>query len=123
MPNDTQSTLYPLAQLTQWGNTQPVYFSIQGDSFRFAPIPSGGDSAQIQYYAKIPPLALNATNWLLTDHPDAYLFGSLLAATANIQDDPRIGLWKAGYDECIHEINSAAKRARWGGNAMRTIAA
>lgn len=124
MPNDQQTEKTPpITWLTQWAGTQPCYFSIQGDSFRFAPIPSGADTAQIQYFQKIPPLGSNATNWLLTEHPDAYLYGSLLEASANIQDDPRLGLWKSAYDEVIEEINSMSRRARFGGNGMRIVAA
>lgn len=123
LPNDTQTVTYSDPWSPTWGNSQPAFFSIEGDSFRFAPVPGGADTAYIQYYSKIPPLVLNATNWLLTAHPDLYLFGSLLAATANIQDDPRLGLWKAGFDEALQEINSSAKRARYGGGSMRVRAA
>ena len=101
----------------------PAYFSIQGDSLRFSPLPSGTDTATIQYYSKIPPMALNATNWLLTTYPDAYLYGSIMQAAAFIQDDPRIPGIKTLYDEVIAQITHDGNRARWGGNNMRMRAA
>jgi hypothetical protein len=43
----------------------------------------------------------NATNWLLTANPDAYLFGSLAAAEPFMPADPRIGMWKTRRDEIL----------------------
>lgn len=91
--------------------------------FRFWPIPSSTQTATIEYYATITYFANDAaTNWILTDHPMLYLYGSLLQATGYIGDDPRIGLWKAGYDEALAKCMEEGKRTRYGvqGMAVRT---
>jgi hypothetical protein len=46
----------------------------------------------------------NTSNWLLTAHPDAYLYGSLVEAEPYLKDDARIAIWKAGFDETVSEI-------------------
>jgi hypothetical protein len=107
------------------GTDTPKYIALGGstaggaESFRFAPVPSGSNTATIEYVASLPFFPNDtATNWILTDHPHLYLFGSLLAASAFIGDDARIGLWKAGYDEALAMVKSEGKRTRWGGNGM-----
>lgn len=103
----------------QSGNAPPEYYSVVGAQFRFAPVPDGTYTATLIYHITIPPMASNATNWLLTAHPDAYLYGSLLEAAAHIQDDPRIPLWKQGFDEAIAGITSSNNRNRWGGPGLQ----
>jgi hypothetical protein len=102
---------------------QPKFFCITGQEFRFAPIPDSTYSATLIYYAKVPPLASNPTNWLLTRYPTLYLYGSILQAAAYIQDDPRVPGVKALYDEALERIKRGDAHARFGGNAMAMRAA
>src|SRR5262245_54955145 len=54
----------------------PRVFTIEGTSLIVRP--SSDTSLTFVYFAKIAALTSTATtNWLLTSHPDAYLFGSL----------------------------------------------
>lgn len=92
------------------------YYSVVGGQFRFAPPPAAIYTATLIYYIKIPAMASNATNWLLTAHPDAYLYGSLLEAESRIQNDPRIPLWKAAFDEAVAQINKVSNNSRFGGS-------
>ena len=55
----------------------PVHYTIVGDTL--ATFPNGGDSqVTMTYYAKVPPLAADGTNWLLSRNPNVYLYGTLL---------------------------------------------
>ncbi len=119
LSGDTQSARY---DTTSDSTSGPVYFSIAGTNFRFSPTPTVVN-AVILYYAAIPAMASNATNWLLTAYPDAYLYGSILQASGYIQDDPRVPGIKQAYDEVIAQITYASTRARWGGPGMATRAA
>lgn len=44
------------------------------------------------------------SNWVLSAHPDAYLYGALVEAEPYLKDDARIAIWKAGFDEVISKI-------------------
>lgn len=86
----------------------------------------------IDYYGKFTPLSdANPTNWILTDHPDAYLYGSLMQSAPYLGTDNRIELWSNAFVGILEEIkrldfkrrNSQlqlvsdvawAGRARWG---------
>jgi hypothetical protein len=57
------------------------------------------------YFQKTPALS-GALNWLYTNHPDAYLFGSLCEANAfnKGQAFDAASLWKTRRDEVFNEI-------------------
>jgi len=44
------------------------------------------------------------TNWLLTAHPDVYLYGSLLEAQPYLIDDARIATWSQLFDKVVAEV-------------------
>ena len=46
----------------------------------------------------------NPINWLLTNHPDIYLYGSLLESAPYIKDDERLGLWQNRFDLALVQV-------------------
>jgi hypothetical protein len=81
----------------------PAVFTIEGSSLTVRPV---DDTAlELLYYAKVPALSdVATTNWLLTAHPDLYLFGSMVEAELFGVNDERMPLWKARRDETFDEI-------------------
>ena len=72
---------------------KPIYYSIMQNNIEFSPVPDGDYTIEIVYYQKVPALSVFSTNWLLTDHPDAYLYGTLMHSAPYLQADERIGVW------------------------------
>jgi hypothetical protein len=93
---------------------KPKKYAIANNQIALGPIPDGAYVLDMFYYAKLPPLASNATNWLLTAHPDLYLYAALLQSEAFIIDDERIGLWQTAMDRIVAEIAIDSERKRWG---------
>lgn len=97
----------------------PVVASIVGSNLYLKPIPDGVYSMPLDYYAKFTPLSTSATsNWILTKHPDAYLYGSLLQS-APFLNDSRLPIWRDGFKEVIDQINGDDKRVRFGQMKLR----
>lgn len=118
MPPDTQVDAY------NSGTGIPIFVSVTGHTtidgtkaFRFAPVPDATYTAVLTYYARLSALS-GAVNWLLTNHPDVYLYGTLLEASAFVQDDPRLPIWKTAYDEALGSLKYADNRSRWGAGGM-----
>lgn len=86
-----------------------------GGYAEFAPVADQTYAIDTYYYKKVVALAANETNWLLTNIPSLYLYGSLIAAEAYLGDDPRIKIWGNLYDNIIKKIDSAAERGIYGG--------
>ena len=64
------------------------------------------------YWSKLTKLSDDvASNWLLREAPEAYLFGALTEATPFIRDDERVGLWTSKRDAAVASLRFAAERA------------
>ena len=96
---------------------KPLYYSVMKDNLEFAPVPDGEYTIEIVYYRKIPALSAdNATNWLLDEHPDAYLYGSLMHSAPYLQADDRIGLWAGKYNQILEQIKKSDEQAKFSGS-------
>src|SRR5689334_16217674 len=67
-------------------NAEPRAYLLEGDCIRFGPMPDATYAVQMDYYRKFGALA-SATNWLMTNKPDAYLYGALLEAAIYFRFD------------------------------------
>lgn len=82
----------------------PTIFTIEGASLIVDPV-DDTSTVSIDYYQKVPALSVsNTTNWLLTAHPDLYLFGALTESGPFINSADSFALWKSRRDEIIAEI-------------------
>ncbi len=81
----------------------PLYFTIEGLTLKVAPL--SNTSLDLLYAQKVPALSDSATtNWLLTAHPDAYLFGTLTMAATFTSDAENGRAWNALAQQYLEEI-------------------
>ncbi len=115
LPSDAM----PAVQAEEWPSSAVQYFTQEGTNFRFAPVP-GGATATINYFVKLPTLSGvgAAYNWLLQQHPDCYLYGTLLEAGGKIADPQTVQGWRDAVAEVMQQIKDADSRKRYGGNGM-----
>ena len=96
--------------------TDSGFYAIEGNTFR---VSGNTGTLNVRYFSKIPPLgANNPTNWLLENHPDAYLFGVLTEAEPYLVNDARMALWKERGDTAIQGIQMADDQARFAGGSL-----
>lgn len=97
----------------------PYALIVRASASEIYPTPSNTNSYTGVYYASVPALSVsNTTNWLLTNHPEAYLYGTLLQASGRLGDDPRVPMWQQAFAQVVGEINTASVNAQWGGGTM-----
>jgi hypothetical protein len=83
----------------------PGVFTIIGSQFQFLPIPDQTYTGNLWYWQKFATLsASNATNWILANHPDAYLYGALTAAAPYLMDDARLQTWGNLFLQAIADV-------------------
>lgn len=93
----------------------PKYFAHNGTDIELFPTPSTSYTGEITYYAKITALSADGdTNWLLTNHPDVYLYGSLVHTAPYLKDDARIAVWAGLLAQSMTEIEDESNAARFG---------
>ena len=74
----------------------------------------------VVYIQKITALSdANTSNWVLSNAPDAYLYGALIHSAPFLRDDERIGVWAALYQSAIDGLNRASGEARHGATGLR----
>lgn len=93
------------------GEGEPRFFTIVGSEFLFAPTPDQAYDAKIRYRQRLCRLSSSVrTNWLLCQHPDAYLYAALAESAPFLRDDERLPMWEARLARIIEEINDNEPR-------------
>lgn len=92
---------------------KPCWFGVHGTYLEFVPIPDSTYTVEITYYAKLTAMTDDGdTNWLLTNFPDAYLYGALVHSAPYLRDDERIALWQGKLEQALAEIQRDADMAQ-----------
>ncbi len=106
---ELQNTTYPTAG-------QPRVYTVIGGEFQFLPAPDSTYTLEMTYWKRLSALSGSvASNWVLADHPDAYLYGSLLQAAPYLIDDERVGMWATLFNAIISSIQMEDMQASFGG--------
>lgn len=119
---DLQATYAPVEQSVEAQYLRN--YAIVGGTLHFGLTPNATASFSLNYYQKIPALSSNnPTNWVLSDHPDAYLWGSLLMAEAYGWNDERLPTISAAYETALASIQASGVKRRYGGGPVTPRAA
>lgn len=88
----------------------PGVFSIVGSLFQFLPIPDLTYTGNLWYWSNGAfPLssAPGGVNWILQNHPEAYLYGALTASAPYLMDDARVAVWGNLFTTALEDILAA----------------
>ena len=99
----------------------PDYYTIEGDSIQLLPTPDATYTLQLNYYKDITAIAGlvdSGYNWLLTSHPDIYLYGTLLQSAPYLMDPQSIGTWGTMYSQSIQELQVSDDKSRYSGGTL-----
>ena len=100
----------------------PSSYTILGSTFRFAPRPDTTYSAILNYYKKFDPLtSSNTTNYILTDHPAVYLYGSLFHAANFLGgfDPNQVQQWSSMYQTALERIELNDREDSYSGSPLQ----
>lgn len=92
-------------------DTIPRFYTIDGKTLKV--LPAG--MVTIRLKKTLCPLSASVPcNWVLREHPDAYLYGALMQAAPFLRDDERVGVWGSFFGEAINSINRREVRRQIG---------
>jgi len=106
------------------GSTQgtPEFYTILADEVSLGPIPASVQEVEMLFYKKFDNLSgSTATNWLITNAPDIYLYGSMLEAEPFIMNDERVPLWAQALQQGISDLQEQDNKDRHSGSALRVM--
>lgn len=98
---------------------QPRVYTVVGDEILFGPTPDAVYAVSLTYYQRFAALSASSTNWLLTNHPNVYLFAALAEASGYLFNDERIPTWEAKYQADVRSLQQVDDAALRSGSAMR----
>ena len=116
MTNSTTMADLRAVNNDQYGT--PALYTLEAGQFHLYPTPIADTDVELLYYAEVPALASNATNWLLTAAPDVYLYGSLMHSAPYLQDDARLSVWAQLYSSSVVRLNEASQYAKYSGVSL-----
>jgi hypothetical protein len=94
----------------------PVFYTVLGSEFEFAPKPDTTYTLEILYFAKPTPMSDSvSSNVFLANYPDALLYAALLEAEPYLINDARTQTWATLYDRAIGNIQSSDQNSEYSG--------
>lgn len=98
----------------------PTHYAHVRGEFELYPTPSADTDFELLYYQKIPALSdSNASNWLLEQAVDVYLYGALIHTAPYLADDARLAVWAQMYSAAVANLNSASDSAQYSGSGLK----
>ena len=130
-PLTTLSYVTPEIYDRLWGGSTsgiPKFYTILANEVSFGPIPATVMEVEMLFYKKFDNLDSattsgypNSVNWLITNAPDIYLYGSMLEAEPFIMNDERVPLWAAALERAISDMQEQDNKDRHSGSALRVM--
>lgn len=98
----------------------PRFYAMVDGSFEVYPTPDQTYTLEMLYYERIDALSdSNTTNWVLTYHPDVYLYGALTHSAPYLAEDARAPVWAQLYQNAISATNMEDQKSKSGGSGHR----
>jgi len=100
----------------------PVAYTIIGDNFRFAPTPDTTYTGTLNYYKSFDALSdSNTTNYILTNHPAIYLYGSLYHAANFLGgvEPARLQQWQGMYTTALERLERNDREDQFSGSPLQ----
>ncbi|WP_230280266.1 hypothetical protein [Croceicoccus sp. Ery15] len=118
-PDSPLASMSPASLRSRYRGVSGVAMAYAIENRRIVLAPVGQTVLTIVYYARIPALTdSNPTNWLLDEHPDAYLHQVLAVLFNKIGDVERATLNLNIANGIISSVNESGKKNRWGAGPL-----
>jgi hypothetical protein len=94
----------------------PVFYTVLGAEFEFAPTPDTAYVLEMLYFAKPTPMSDSvSSNVFLANYPDLLLYASLLEAEPYLINDARSATWSDFYNRAILNITNSDQNSEYSG--------
>jgi|SRR5882672_2028487 len=98
---------------------RPFVYTIEGANVLFGPTPDSAYTVNIMYYARFPSLISAGANWLLTNHPNIYLYACLREGAFFTKDGASAAQWDGLFKQEVKTLQDQDDEATHSGSALR----
>lgn len=99
-------------------NDKPSLYTIEGGQILFGPTPDAAYNATVFYYQRFTSLS-TSTNWLMTNHPNIYLYCCLMYAFQYVGNAQRTKEYLDLYSADVDALQMQDDRAQHSGSSLR----
>lgn len=108
-------------RLMRLNTGRPKFYAQFGTEFQLGPVPDANYAFEAIYYERIPGLSAGApTNWLLEQHPDIYLFGTLVQCALFYQNDTMLARYEPRLAQKLDDLRSSESSIEFNGSPLQT---
>lgn len=97
---------------------RPTSYTVVGNYLYLIAVPDQAYQIVIDYYAKIPSLITNSTNWLMTKSPMCYLAGAIVHGAPWMGPNFNPDRWIASFRGAMWQVQRSDSRKR---NKLATL--
>jgi len=98
---------------------KPRLYTINSGQFEFYPQPDDSYDLTMIYVARIPAMSADSdANWLMTNYPDVYLYGSLMQSAPYLAEDQRMQVWAQLYSAAVQNLGKDSDMASYSGGPL-----
>jgi hypothetical protein len=92
----------------------PRHYTVVGDEIQFSPVSDADRQVTITYYSRLKLTDGEPSNWLLTNHPDIYIYGALVLSAPLLYQDERVPMWQSLYLPKLDSLKTQDRIAKAG---------
>lgn len=98
---------------------KPRLYTINSGQFEFYPQPDDSYDLTMIYIARIPTMSADGDqNWLMSNYPDIYLYGTLMQSAPYLAEDQRLQVWAQLYSAAVQNLNKDSDMAAYSGGPL-----
>jgi hypothetical protein len=90
---------------------RPIAAAPLAGNLLVAPDPDTSYAAELQYFEKLVPLSATvASNSILAESPDLYLYGALMHTALFLEHDERVSTWEKEFEKALAQLEIQRER-------------
>lgn len=93
-------------------NGRPERWAIDGTTIAFDCPADQAYPVIFRYLGRFALSGSDATNWLLTNNPDVYLYAALCEMAMHLEDEKKLVRWEARFGQALGEVRRVQSRQR-----------
>lgn len=98
----------------------PTIYTVFGSNIYVSPVPASTYTYTLKYQSDLIALSsINSTNWVLTQFPYIYLYGSLIEASIYTKDPEQVAFYQDKYNDAMTDILQKYEAERYSGGALK----
>ena len=94
-----------------YGRNDELWYTLRSQ-IEFNRSTDGEEYELMMHYIKQWDIASDATNWLLTNYPDAYLYGACMEVSIHLRDKEAGAAYRVLFEEALAELDALSERGR-----------